>query len=177
MKKMTVAFSVFIFASAQFLFATEPEEARKTIVDREQQQLEWCFTYSNMLGYNISYINNPRIFKVAAEWLGVPYKYSGSSRKGIDCSGLVCAVYNTCYDKRISGTAQDLCRISEPVLRNELREGDLIFFKIRKSRVSHVGIYLGQNKFVHASVQRGVIISDLNEAYYTKYYFRGGRLK
>jgi lipoprotein Spr len=176
MKKGKLLSALLYLFSMQMMFATEPDNAVKA-VDREQQQLEWCFTFSNMMGYNISYINNPRIYKVSGEWLGVPYKYSGKSRNGIDCSGLVCELYRGCYNIPLSGSAQDLYRSSVPVLRKELREGDLVFFKIKKNKVSHVGIFLGQNKFIHATLQRGVIISDLNEAYYSKYYFSGGRMK
>jgi lipoprotein Spr len=147
------------------------------IEDREQQQLEWCFQYSNRLGYNITYINNPRLFQTVSEWMGVPYRYSGESKKGIDCSGLVCNVYRSCYDKIINGSAADIFKTTDPLKKSELREGDLVFFKIKTKRISHVGIYLGQNRFVHASVQRGVIISRLEDPYYEKYFFKGGRVK
>lgn len=155
--------------------AKEPKE--RTVVDREQQQLEWCFQYSNRLGYTITYINNPRLFQKVSEWMGVPYKYSGSSRKGIDCSGLVCEVVRSCYDITITGSANDLFRTVEPLKKSDLREGDLVFFKIQKSRISHVGIYLGQNRFVHASLQKGVIVSHLEDPYYERYFYKGGRIK
>lgn len=157
--------------------ATVKKELREDSVDREQQQLKWCFEYSNMLGYNIEYINNPRLFEMVGEWMGVPYKYSGSSKKGIDCSGLVCTVFRDCYDRVITGSANDIYNTVEPVKKSELREGDLVFFKIRKNRISHVGIYLGQDRFVHASLKKGVIVSYLNDPYYTKYFYKGGRLK
>lgn len=145
--------------------------------DFEQEQLRWCFLYSNLLGYNITYICNPRLYQLVGNWMNAPYKYSGKSKNGIDCSGLVCTITTECYNKTLSGSAKDIYSTVNPLSRSELREGDLVFFKINKSRISHVGIYLGQNKFVHASVQRGVIVSDLNEPYYNKYFFKGGRIK
>jgi murein DD-endopeptidase / murein LD-carboxypeptidase len=149
----------------------------KDSIDPEQQQLEWCFQYSNLLGYNITYINNPRLYQMVSEWIGVPYKYSGGSKQGIDCSGLVCNVYRSCYDRVMTGSAQDIFKTIEPIRKTELREGDLVFFKIRKTRISHVGIYLGQNRFVHASLKKGVIVSYLDDPYYSKFFYKGGRLK
>lgn len=58
-----------------------------------------------------------------------------------------------------------------------MKEGDIVFFKIRQSEVSHVGLYLGNDKFIHSSTSNGVIISDLKEEYYQKYFWGGGRLK
>lgn len=156
--------------------AADPGESAYANIDREQQQLKWCFIYSNMLGFNINYVNNPRLFKLTGEWLGTPYKYSGLNKNGVDCSGLVICVISNSYSKEINGTAKELFHKSKPLSRNELREGDLVFFKIKKNRISHVGIYLGENKFVHASLKKGVIISDLYEPYYDKYFFKGGRI-
>jgi murein DD-endopeptidase / murein LD-carboxypeptidase len=175
--KITLSLLFLASFSLEISAKGQGELTEKSTVDREQQQLEWCFVYSNLFGYNISYINNPRLYKITSEWMGTPYKYSGSSKKGIDCSGLVCEVYRDCYSKNIEGSAKDIFKNSIEVPKSDLREGDLVFFKIRKNKVSHVGIYLGQNKFVHASVQQGVVISDLNDPYYQRYFFKGGRIK
>lgn len=146
-------------------------------MDREQQQLEWCFKYSNLLGFNITYINNPRLFRSIGEWMGTPYQYSGKSEKGVDCSGFVCEVYRDCYNVVMSGSARKIYGEVEQIKKNDLREGDLVFFMIKRNRVSHVGIYLSEDKFAHASSSKGVIISDLDDPYYKKYYYGAGRLK
>lgn len=159
------------------LAAESPMAGPGQDTDPEQQQLEWCFVYSNSLGYDIDHINNPRLYEQVKQWLGTPYHYSGESKNGIDCSGFVCRVYKDVYERVLSGSSRDIHKLTEKIREDELREGDLVFFKIRKSRVSHVGIYLGQNKFAHASVQRGVIISDLSEEYYQKYFYSAGRIK
>ena len=176
MKKWIIFLLSLLILVGSSLHATEPEESVYSNIDREQQQLKWCFIYSNMLGYNINYINNPRLFKLTSEWLGTPYKYSGYNKEGVDCSGLVSCVISNSYSKEIKGTAKDLFHKSKPLNRNELREGDLVFFKIKKNKISHVGIYLGENKFVHSSLKKGVIISDLFEPYYEKYFYKGGRI-
>jgi lipoprotein Spr len=160
------------------IFSSGPgDENEISSIDREQQQLQWCFLYSNLLGYNITYISNPRLFQSVCDWMGTPYKYSGDDKKGIDCSGLVCELYKKCYNVNIDGSARDIHKNIKPVKKAELREGDLIFFKIKHNKISHVGIYLGQNKFVHSSTQRGVVISDINDPYYEKYFYQAGRIK
>lgn len=63
------------------------------------------------------------------------------------------------------------------VPKEELKDGDIVFFKINGNKISHVGIYIGDNKFIHASTKRGVVINDLNEVYYKKYFYTGGRIK
>ncbi len=146
-------------------------------VDSEQEQLALCFKYSNELGFDVESVSNPYLYDYVNEWLGTPYRYSGESKNGIDCSGLVCELYKSAYQKILTGSAKEIYDKSDPVKKENLKEGDLVFFKIRKTRISHVGIYLGSNKFAHASTSRGVIISDLDEPYYKKYYYKGGRLK
>jgi lipoprotein Spr len=169
-------FFIFILLSLNVVYATGPKNLDTNSIDVEQQQLEWCFLYSNLLGYNISYVSNPRLYQGISQWLGTPYKYSGHSKNGVDCSGLVCKLYHDCYDKNMSGSAKDLYTEVKPVKRTDLQEGDLLFFKIRKNRISHIGIYLGENRFVHSSSQNGVIISSLNDPYYEKYFYKAGRV-
>lgn len=122
-------------------------------------------------------VKTPLLYEKAYEWAGTRYRYSGHNKKGIDCSGFVCEMYKQVYGTKLSGGSKDLWPLTRPVHRDSLREADLLFFKIRKGRISHVGLYLGNNKMVHASVKHGVIISGLDEAYYKKYYFSAGRLK
>ena len=121
-------------------------------------------------------VANASLKKEIDGWLGVPYKYGGTSKQGVDCSGFCGNVFKTVYHITLGRSAQDIYDQSKPVNRSAVREGDLVFFKINSSRVSHVGIYLSDNKFVHASTSRGVMISDLDEAYWTKYYFACGRV-
>ena len=165
-------FTIFIL-----LFGLSYGQDSSLAIDNEQEQLALCFKYSNELGYNIESVSNPQLYNYVNEWLGTPYRYSGEGKNGIDCSGLVCELYKSAYQKILTGSAKEIYDKSEPIKKENLKEGDLVFFKIRKTRISHVGIYLGSNKFAHASTSRGVIISDLNDPYYKKYYYKGGRLK
>jgi lipoprotein Spr len=130
------------------------------------------------LGIPLSPSGNLLLYDTIATWLGTPYRYSGNCEKGIDCSGFVNVVYDRAFGKRIG--ARNSAEIYNSIFKldlSELKEGDLVFFRIYRKRISHVGVYLGNNKFVHASTSRGVIISDLDEAYYQRHFAGAGRLK
>jgi len=116
--------------------------------------------------------------KTICEWIGTPYNYSGDTKDGIDCSGFVAMFYKRVYNVSLGDCSRDIYKADvKPLLKKNLMPSDLVFFKIRKKGISHVGIYLGENKFIHASTKLGVIISDLNEPYYKKYFYKGGRVK
>jgi lipoprotein Spr len=119
----------------------------------------------------------PYLFYSVYDWAGTRYKYSGRGSKGIDCSGFVTRVYEDTYCIPLQGGSKDIWCAVKPLEKAELREGDLLFFKIKKGQISHVGIYLGNNKFAHASVKLGVIVSDLDEEYYRKHFYKGGRVE
>ncbi|MCB9174407.1 MAG: C40 family peptidase [Flavobacteriales bacterium] len=116
------------------------------------------------------------LYTVAYQWAETPYNYAGKSKKGIDCSGLVKKLYEKVYNMQLQGGSRDIYQQVIPIKnREDLIEGDLVFFKIYKNQISHVGLYLQDGNFIHASTRSGVIISNLNEDYYNKYYFSGGR--
>ena len=115
-----------------------------------------------------------KICRVALSYLGTRYRYGGTSIRGIDCSGLVYAVYNKVMKVDMPRTAYGLYDISTRV-KTPL-PGDLVFFKIRSLVVNHVGIYLGDNKMVHASSRAGVCVVSLNKRYYRTHFYGFGRL-
>ena len=116
------------------------------------------------------------LYNEAFDWAETPYNYAGSSKNGIDCSGLVKKLYEKIYNLQLQGGSRTIFEQVIPIKnRNDLKEGDLVFFKISRNQISHVGLYLQDGKFIHASVRRGVIISNLSEDYYNKYFFSGGR--
>lgn len=120
---------------------------------------------------------NQQLKTFIAAWYATPYKYGGSDKSGIDCSHFASKLCAEIYKKPVSGPASAIEQQTVTVKTTEAQEGDLVFFKINGDKVSHVGVYISDNKFVHASTKRGVIISDLNEAYYKKYFYKTGRLK
>ena len=105
----------------------------------------------------------------AREFIGVPYRYGGVTREGMDCSGLVVRVYKDVYGFTLPHSTALLYKRGKWVSVRALRTGDLVFFRTEnRSKPSHVGIYLDTGSFIHASSSRGVIVSKLTESYYKK---------
>lgn len=134
-------------------------------------------TYAERLNVSESDIKNEKLYKFIDEWYAVPYKYAGKDKNGIDCSGFTGVLCSAVYNKKVSASSRSIYEETKRVNVSDLKEGDLVFFIINGKSVSHVGVYLQHNKFVHASTRRGVIISDLDEPYYKKYYHGAGRIK
>lgn len=134
-------------------------------------------TYAERLGVSEADIRNEKLYKFIDDWYAVPYKYAGKDKNGIDCSGFTGILCATVYNKKVSASSKSIYEETKRIGVSDLREGDLVFFVINGKSVSHVGVYLQHNKFVHASTRRGVIISDLDEPYYKKYYHGAGRIK
>lgn len=120
----------------------------------------------------------PLLYDEAFDWIGVPYKYGKSGKTGTDCSSFVKSLYTASYGRPLQGTSRSLYdQITPAESKKDLKEGDLVFFKIRGTRISHVGVYLRDGYFIHASTKRGVMVNNLSEKYYKAYYFAGGTLK
>lgn len=124
--------------------------------------------------------DNKELYNEIKTWLGTPYSGGGHTKQvGTDCSGFVMELYLTVYnislERRGGLQYYNNC---EPIKKEALREGDLIFFNNGDGgNITHVGIYLKDNKFAHASSSRGVVIDDLTTNYYVKHFFAAGRVK
>ena len=117
------------------------------------------------------------LVKEAHKWIGTRYKYGGESRKGVDCSGLVMSVYRDQTGIKLPRSSAQQKEFCSPLERGQLLEADLVFFSTsRNGRVSHVGLYIGQGRFIHSSTSKGVIISSLDEDYYKRHYHSAGRV-
>ena len=112
------------------------------------------------------------------EWKGAPYRLGGSSKNGIDCSQFTKRLYKDVYGKQLENVAWKQWNQTKRVLKASLEIGDIVFFNSKLSPSGwHCGIYIGHNKFVHASNRReGVIISDLSSYPYNRSYKGAGRL-
>ena len=118
------------------------------------------------------------ITKFTLDWQGTPHRIGGMSREGVDCSGFTVLMFETLFNHRFTARrSADLYTEVEPVKRSDLIAGDLVFFKIYGRRIDHVGVYVGNGLFAHASVRNGVIFSKLSEPYYDRRFFMGGRIK
>src|ERR1700742_4857912 len=174
MKKIilvTVLFFSVLAAQAQTKTAPTPP-ADKNSDDQESLAKDYL---SQIMGVALSATSNMKLFHFVYDWIGTPYRFGGSSRKGIDCSAFTKELYSQVFNMDIERNSRDIFSMVSPVRRDDLKEGDLVFFKIHSRRISHVGIYLGNNRFAHAS-SRGVAISSLDDAYYRRYFYRGGRM-
>jgi hypothetical protein len=129
-----------------------------------------------LTGFEVPAFEVQEMLDTALSYLGVPYRFGGASpRTGFDCSGLVNHVFRQAFGLSLPRTAREIARNGAAVARGELLPGDLVFFNTRGFLNSHVGIYLGDSKFVHAPNARGrVRIDDLDDTYY-RTRFNGAR--
>lgn len=124
-------------------------------------------------------VSHSKLYREAIKWLGTPYAYGGHSRSGTDCSGFVSEVFKCTYGVQLHrNSAEIFDKDCEEISRDELREGDLVFFTNDSGRrINHVGIYLYDDKFIHSSSSKGVVISDLKQNYYVKHFYKAARVQ
>lgn len=123
--------------------------------------------------------DNKELYKELKRWLGTPYVYGGQTLgQGTDCSGMVMQVYQAVYGIKLQRSSANILEQNcKPIDYEDLKEGDLIFFITSSDEhVSHVGIYLKDNKFVHASSSRGVVVDDIRQNYYVTHYHTAARV-
>jgi len=128
-------------------------------------------------GIELQKIQNPNYYCSMLDWIGVRYRAGSGTKQGTDCTHLVSNIHKATTGAIFGGDASNIYQACDAIETDSIHEGDLVFFKINKSRISHVGLYLQNDLFVHATVHKGVIISSLQEAYYKKYFVGCGRLK
>lgn len=147
---------------------------KKSSSDQENLAKEY---FSQIMGVAINATTSAKLYQFVYDWLGTPYRLGGSSKKGIDCSKFSLALYENVFNTTIGYNSRNQYANVTPIGKNDLQPGDLVFFKIRSRNITHVGVYLGDDKFAHASSSKGVMVSNLNEAYWKRYYYNGGRPK
>lgn len=118
----------------------------------------------------------PALYAQYDAWAGTPYRFGGLSRRGVDCSGFVQLTYQSRFGRTLPRTTEELARVGRPVARHDLRAGDLVFFRTgRLKRTPHVGIYVENGVFLHASTSRGVTLSRLDSPYWAAAYNQARR--
>lgn len=108
------------------------------------------------------------LYQQHADWHGTPYRLGGASRHGIDCSAFVQITYRDLFGINLPRTTSEQLSAGQRVSRRALQTGDLVFFR----RGGHVGIYLENDQFLHASTSQGVKISNMNNQYWSRHYWR-----
>jgi lipoprotein Spr len=156
--------------------------AKDDVVDAPEtkDEIEKCysiqFKYALLLDREVENITNLKLYFFIESWFATQYRYGGTSREGIDCSAFTSKLVSSVFETTIPRTAREQYAFTSRIDRENLQEGDLVFFNTRGG-VSHVGFYLGNNYFVHSSVHGGVKISSLTESYYNRKFIGGGRIQ
>jgi cell wall-associated NlpC family hydrolase len=164
---------VFLFLALIFIGCHTSKKTTGSSGDKANSSVTSCV--AALLAVPEKDLKDKKLYRFVCDWYGTPYKYGGCDRKGTDCSCFTNVLYSSVYQKKLPRTAGEMYKDCDRI--NSVKEGDLVFFKTNGKDVSHVGVFLRNNKFVHASTSKGVIINDLNDAYYKKSFYAYGRLK
>lgn len=152
------------------------EEEPKESVTKDKNSDAILDKYARELGVSRKELKDPKLYAYIDGWIGVPYKFAGNTKDGVDCSGFVNAVFRDVYKISLKRSATEIIGECNEIEKSSLTETDLVFFDI-SGKNSHIGIYLSNQKFIHASTSKGVMISDLNQTYWQKYWGRAGRIR
>lgn len=151
--------------------------SKSTKVDKVEPPNVIRKKYAAIIGVKPKEITNYALYQFIDKWYGTNYRLGGQDAKGIDCSGFAQKLYGEVYGIDLVRTAiEQFSNCKRIKHSSDAREGDLVFFHVRGKRISHVGVYLANDFFVHSSTTGGVMISNLNEDYWHKYYAGCGRV-
>jgi cell wall-associated NlpC family hydrolase len=130
--------------------------------------------YAEIMNVDKSNIQNGRLYAFVDQWMGVPYKFGGQDKDGVDCSALAQLLEQEVFNINIPRTTGQQVNTIKRKYEEELQEGDLVFFDFDGKKFSHVGVYLQNGYVVHASTRRGVMIVRLKDPSLYKYFSRAG---
>lgn len=174
--RLAIRFIIFcsIFTVAFASCKSKKQVVRSTGPKQEAKRKDYD-ELSKRLNFEVNKGDNIKLYSYVADWLGTRHKIGGCDKSGIDCSCFIRMAAENVYQVKLARTAADMQKQTRNIDKDDLKEGDLVFFNIQSSKPSHVGIYLKKGWFAHVSTSRGVMINSLDEAYYTKYYSGAGR--
>lgn len=137
------------------------------------------FKYAILLDVPVEKVTDEKLLEVLDHWYGTRYRFGGENRRGIDCSAFTQAFMWSYLDHRLPRVAAEQYNSCKKIKKKKLRQGDLVFFKTHgpKGGISHVGVYLFNDRFVHSASSTGVRISNLNDDYYMEKYAGAGRIR
>jgi len=162
MKKFIIIF-LFIIILSVFVGCSDKENIRTQPLEKKSSQQ-----------VSDNYIKKT-ILKEFQKWKGTPHKMGGDSKKGIDCSGFAHYMYGELFNIKVPRSTKLFLNEGVQISKSQLRPGDLVIFR-PPTYPRHVGIYVGDNKFIHASTSKGVMMSDLKNPYWLKYYLISRRI-
>lgn len=159
--------------------ATEPEETAGTEpAAAPADEIEPVgLKFADMMGMQNGSIQNNQLYSFINRWYGTRYRLGGDDQRGIDCSGFSRKLYGDVYGVELTRTAMDQYKACKRQKKTDgAEEGDLVFFRQHGKRITHVGVYLGNDYFIHSSTSQGVVISNLKESYWHKHYAGIGKV-
>lgn len=144
----------------------------------ELEKANWLqIKYAIVMDMPAEELTNIPLLEIMDKWWGTRYCIGGSTMNCIDCSAFTQVIMREVYNTILPRTAQEQFNLMQPIAIDELQEGDLVFFNTGGRGISHVGIYIQNNKFLHASTSQGVTITDLNDKYWNPKFRGGGRMR
>jgi hypothetical protein len=117
-----------------------------------------------------------RFFDNVSQYFGTRYRFGGQTPAGFDCSGFVRFIYNKAFNMHLPRSSREMSGIGNKISKDELQPGDLVFFQTRGQRINHVGIFIGNDTFVHSSLSKGIAEDKLKYQYYEKRFAGAVRL-
>ncbi len=153
------------------------KDSVKTVTKAKVEVKTGSAAFKEKMGVTNKEIKDNKLYSFISDWYGTPYKYGGCEKSGVDCSCFTINLFDKVYGKKMPRTAGEIYKECDKLSLDSAKEGDLIFFKINSNSITHVGVYLRDKKFVHASTTRGVLVNSLTETYYSKYFYSAGKLK
>jgi hypothetical protein len=145
------------------------------IIDPIEKCTALQFRYALLLDIEVEMVNNLKLYGFIDDWYGTAYSFGGAGKEGIDCSGFAGKLMQEVFNYSLPRSSKEQYDACKKLEWQDIQEGDLVFFNTSGGGISHVGVYLGNTYFVHSSTSSGVIISSLDEAYYSKKFVGGGR--
>jgi cell wall-associated NlpC family hydrolase len=154
---------------------TEPDAAPATVQIETANALQ--LKYAVVMDVTVEMLTNMALLQAIDRWWGTKYCLGGITDSCIDCSGFTQNIMRDVYRQNLPRTAQEQFNLAQKIELEDMKEGDLVFFNTVGKDISHVGVYLMNNKFVHASTSGGVTISDLNDTYWQPKFRGVGRIR
>lgn len=147
----------------------------KTLGSTLESFLPIQFKYAILLNESVEKLSNLVLYKNIDDWYGTRYRYGGKTVRGIDCSAFMQVISAFTFGWTLPRTAREQYLYMEGIRKEDLQEGDFVFFNTTGG-ISHVGMYLSNNKFIHSSSSQGVSIGDLNSQYWSKRFIGARRM-
>lgn len=169
---------IFISVTALILAAcSNSANQEKLSYQKDEKQLDTLIANlrtnkPNRANIKFSPISDKKLSKIYREWAGTDYQLGGSTKDGIDCSAFMQEIFSQAYSIELPRSTAEQQAVGKSIQKSQLKLGDLVFF--RKNR--HVGVYLGDGRFMHASTSQGVTISSLHEDYWQRHYTQSRRV-